>query len=134
MSDESATTGLEEPVQDGTKVEVDFGPNAILVLTVPAAMTIEQIQRMRSAMLEIVEKPGPQVVVLANGTTCQILHRPVPAISEGIGLYDAETTGFMTPFVMNNGFWYFYDFEGVLSGAYVTRELATLAIGARAPS
>ena len=58
-----------------TVIEIDLGPNDILVLTYPKFLTPEQRDLIKTKFDAMLEKKGQQAMILEGGLTYSVLHR-----------------------------------------------------------
>lgn len=64
-----------DQTQTTQAVEVTLSANSVLVLEIPHALPGEAVERMHHHLRELLDRPGCQVLVLADGVTCKVLQR-----------------------------------------------------------
>lgn len=68
-------TELDPTQQPTTAVEIDLSANDVLVLEIPHVLSHDTMERMRKEVLQLLSRPGPQVLLLTDNITCKVLHR-----------------------------------------------------------
>ncbi len=64
------------PTKRGTKIEVELGPNDILVLHSERGVSFATAKRLKEEMESVLKKEGKAVLVLGDGLTYSIIKRP----------------------------------------------------------
>lgn len=59
-----------------TVIELDLGPNDMLVLTTEQRLSMDAVRNLREHVGEAIKREGRTALVLTEGLSIQVVHRP----------------------------------------------------------